>query len=277
MGAVVAVLFATGLPDAAAVTVVYPSAGNHVHSSNCPAGDGESHLAPDPVGSNEFFLLSGVSQAVKDELSSATADTSFSTWTFNYDTWATANGTIYIDVYKSVFYSNHSSGVDFHVRYVKGTGDPANLRWVQYVSPSSPFDPDQSYDVNTGQPIPGGNGPTPPANGGFIDPYPNDGADGGPFYWHGGEIASHTNGNNAFGNFDLEFIDHPRTFHPPISSNGMSFELYLVSWDGATTVNYLTGIQWGFEGACVPEPVTLGLVPLGLLAAWRYARRRLPA
>lgn len=259
-------------PAGYGLSIVYPTSANYNHSSLCPAGDGSSHLTPDPVqNAGEFFSLSSISNEVKSELGSG--DTSFSGWTFNYDTWLTASGTLYIDVYKSVFYSNHSSGAHFQARYVKGSGDPSTLRWVQYVDPDKPFDPDQLYNVNTG--LPGSNGPIAPANGGFIDPYPNDGTDGGPFYWHGGEISSYTSGADSFGGYDLKFVDHPRVFHPPTSTNGMDFELYLVSWDGAKTVNFLGGIQWGFEGACaVPEPATLGLCLAGLGAVIPLKKRR---
>ncbi|MBN2446052.1 MAG: PEP-CTERM sorting domain-containing protein [Phycisphaerae bacterium] len=248
------------------ITVVYPDSAHHTHSSTCPDGDGSSHLTPDPVeNAGEYFLLDNVSQETKNEL--ANGDTSFAGWTFKYDKWGSLNGTLNIDVYESLFYSNHSSGAHIQARYNRGENDPLNLRWVQFVTPENPFDPDQLYDVNTGLPV--SNGPIPPANGGFIDPYPNDGTDGGPFYWHGGEIGDYSFGADSFGAYDLKFVDWPRGFHPPVSSDGMQFQLYLTSWDGGTTVNFLDGIGWGWHGACVPEPATLVLTVLGALGLRR--------
>lgn len=256
------------------LTVVYPDSSHHTHSSTCPSGDGSSHLVPDPVeNADDWFILTSISQKIKDEL--ASGDTTFPGWTFNYNTntWGTANGTLFVDIYESVFYSNHSSGAHLQARYVKGSGDPTNLRWIQYVDPENPFDPDQLYDPSTGLPV--SNGPIAPADGGFIDPYTNDGTDGGPFYWHGGEIGNYTSASDAFGSFDLKFDDNPRVFHPPVSSNGMAFELYLVSWNGIKTVDFLGGIEWGFEGECVPDPASLTLSLIGLgCASWWFRRRK---
>jgi len=234
-------------------------------------GDGRSHLDPDPVhNASEFFLLSGVSQAARAEL--AGGDTDFSGWTFNYNTWGTANGTLHIDIYESLFYSNHSSGAIFQARYIKGQNDPSDLRWVQHVNPENPFDPDEEFDENTGRPV--SNGPIQPADGGFIDPYPNDGTDGGPFYWHGGEIGDYTSGSDEFGSYDLKFEDSPQGFHPPVSSDGMAFELYLVSWDADKTVDFLEGVQWGWQGACVPAPGAILLGGIGVcLVGWLRRRR----
>jgi len=261
----------------AGLTVVYPDSAHYKHSSNCPVGDGKSYLTPDPIkNSSEFFNLSGVSKDARDEL--ADGDTSFEGWTFDYtNKWCSANGTLYIDIYKSVFYGNHFSGAAFEARYIKGDGDPDKLRWIQYVAPEKPFDPDQEYDPVTGQPTTT-NGSIAPANGGFIDPYPNDTQDNGPFYCHSGttgdwSITNFTNGTNSFGEYDLRFEDYPRVHHPPVSSNGMSFELYLVGWNGSKQVDFLGGIQWGFHGACVPAPgaVLLGALGMGLVG---WMRRR---
>ena len=243
------------------IMVVYPGDAHHTHESFCPHGDGWSHLAPDPVeNDDEFFLLGGVSQEARDEL--ADGDTDFPGWAFDYDTkWGSANGTLNIDVYESYFWAEHNSGGRLQGRYNKVAGDPDNLRWIQYAVPEQPFDPD-------------GDGPIPPADGGLIDPYPNDGTDGGPFYLNSDEIGDYTGGADGFGPYDLKFYDAAHLPHPPTSSNGACFELYLVSWDGNNTVNFLDGIQWGFHGECVPEPASFALLALGGLAALRRRRMR---
>lgn len=245
----------------ATITIIKPPNpninANYVHSSTCPKSDGSSHLTPDPIKNpGEFFRITNVSQSIKDEL--VNGDTDFKGWTFDFkNDWDSASGKLYIDKYMSVFQSAHFSGAIFQARYIKGATDPVNIRWIQYVTPIKPFDPD-------------GTGPIPPASGGFIDPYPNDSQDNGPFYYHGGNtgtwsIKNYINGSDEFGNYDLKFKDYSRRKHPPVSTNGMNFELYLVAWDGNKHVDFLGGVEWGFVGSCTPEPCSLFLLSIGSL------------
>ena len=85
----------------------------------------------------------------------------------------------------------------------------------------------------------------------------------------------HTNGNNAFGAFDLEFRDFPQV---PVrvgdlAPNGLQFELYLVEWDlNNDNIFFLDGIQWGFTA--VPEPSTIVLSGMGLAIVVYVGLRR---
>jgi hypothetical protein len=240
----------------AAITVTYPQANSNFHTHQAFNGSLVSTLVPDPVANaNEFFLLNNVSQKARDEL--AGGDTAFAGWTFDYTTkWQnTATGNLTIDLYMARALGNAFGGAALQARYNKGANDPnMNLQWIQLVKPIGiPFDPDQIFSINTGATI--SNGTIAAANGEFIDPWPNDGTDGGPFYWNSGEFAANTNSADNFGNFSLKFSDRPQTALPPgIAKTGMLFELYLVNWDGRNQgrVEFLDGIQWGYE--LVPTP-----------------------
>ncbi len=256
----------------ASITVTYPSGANYLHRAF--NGEITSTLTPDPVANaNEFFLLNGVSQTVQDEISSG--DWEIGEWTFDYSSkWRnTATGNLTIDRYEAIAPANRQGGAVLQTRYTKGTADPTmNLQWIQLVTPiGGAFDPDQTYNPNTG--VPGVNGPINPANGAFIDPYPNDGSDGGPFYWNSDEIGGYTSSGDNFGTFDLKFFDRPRRTLPVGGTmRGYTFELYLVNWDGNSSghVEFLDGIQWGF--VVVPAPSTIGLAAFGSIFALRRRR-----
>ncbi len=255
----------------AGMVVVYPSAANHRHSLT--TGKIQSTLTPDPVfNAAEFFLLDNVSAAVKAEL--AGGDVAFPGWTFDYASkWKGVTGTLNIDRYTAEKPYPAFAGAALDARYQRASGDPARLRWIQFVQTIPPFafDPDETFDSLTGASV--GNGALPACVGAFIDPCGNDGTDGGPFYWNSAEIGNETSGTNAFGAFDLHFSDFPRV---PVSNtyrkNGLSFQLYLVEWDGARNVSFLDGIRWGFVG--VPEPPVLLIALLGLLLAAPWCRPR---
>lgn len=259
----------------AAITVTYPQANSNFHTHQAHYGSLTSTLVPDPVANaNEFFLLNGVSQKARDEL--AGGDTAFAGWTFDYTTkWQnTATGNLTIDLYMARALGNAFGGAALQARYNKGANDPnMNLQWIQLVKPIGiPFDPDQIFNIHTGATV--SNGTIPAANGEFIDPWPNDGTDGGPFYWHSGEIAGYTNSADNFGNFSLKFSDRPATALPPgVPKTGMLFELYLVNWDGRNQgrVEFLDGIQWGYE--LVPTPGTTALAAMGGVLVARRRRR----
>lgn len=259
----------------AAITVTYPQANSNFHTHQAFNGSLVSTLVPDPVANaNEFFLLNNVSQKARDEL--AGGDTAFAGWTFDYTTkWQnTATGNLTIDLYMARALGNAFGGAALQARYNKGANDPnMNLQWIQLVKPIGiPFDPDQIFSINTGATI--SNGTIAAANGEFIDPWPNDGTDGGPFYWNSGEFAANTNSADNFGNFSLKFSDRPQTALPPgIAKTGMLFELYLVNWDGRNQgrVEFLDGIQWGYE--LVPTPGATSLAAVGGFLISRRRRR----
>lgn len=263
-GALVIVSILACLTDVLAITVVYPTSGNHLHTAYDPAGsdgipppDSFVFLNPDPIQNpGEFFLLSAVSQVVKDEL--AAGDTAFPGWTFDY-TFSTLSGTMFVDEYKAQYLTDHVGGGLINTRYKKGAGDPANLRWIQLITTTNPL-----------------HGATSP----YIDPYPNDGTDGAPFYWHSGEIADHIAGAKDYGfgkDYDLHFKDFSRREHPlPIPFDPIKWraELYLVEWDGAKHVTFHDGIQWGWEMHPIPEPSTIFLLATGLAGYFGFVRYR---
>jgi hypothetical protein len=232
-----------------AFSIVHPTTANHKHEAY--EADSKVVLKPDPVTS-----LTSVSQALKDEL--AGGDTSFAGWTFDY-TFTSLSGTLYVDSYKAGYKAAHHGGGEINLRYKKGTEDPTNLRWVQLITTTNPL-----------------NGATSP----YIDPYPNDGSDGAPFYYHSGEIADHTNGSKDHGfgtNYDLHFYDYSSRIHPlpvPFSPISWTAQLYLVEWDGNKKVTFHNGIEWGWEMTPTPEPSSLLLMATGLVGGIVLYRRR---
>jgi len=202
---------------------------------------------------------------VKNEL--ASGDVSFSGYTFDYATeWRNpAMGNLIIDILKARKPYPAFAGANLDARYNKATGETekGQLRWIQLVTPSHTFDPDELFNTTTGQPI--SNGPLAACTGVFIDPCGNDGTDGGPFYFNSDEIATYTNGNDDFGNFNLRFVDFPAI---PVNSarnpTSLQFELYLTDYDPTNKkVYFLDGIPWGFVG--IPEPGSVYLFVIGLL------------
>jgi hypothetical protein len=244
---------------ALAISVVYPKAANHQHRADDPASPSDSYviLKPDPIHNGpDLFSLSSVSQALKDEL--AGGDTKFNGWKFDYG-FSSLSGTLYVDSYKAAYKGNHHGGGEINLRYKKGTNDPANLRWIQLITTTNPL-----------------NGAKSP----YIDPYPNDGTDKAPFYYHTGEIADHTGGSTNYGfgkDYDLHFYDFSSRIHPlpvPFSPITWLAELYLVEVENGKKVTFHDGIQWGWEMHPTPEPSSILLVGTGLIGYLGFMYRR---
>ena len=268
---VTSVLFLAAGVAQGQISVTYPPLGSHVHTAY--NGSTRSTLTPDPVtNANEFFLLPGVSNDVQNEISSGDWDSG--EWHFDYTSkWRnTAHGNLSVDKYNATAPFKAFGGAELQARYTKAAGDAdMNLQWIQLVKPVGfSFDPDETFNANTGAST--GNGPIAAANGMFIDPYPNDGTDGGPFYWNETEWPRFQNGSDNFGAFSLKFSDRPRVAVQLGETKSMLFELYLVNWDGNAngTVEFLDGIQWGFT--VTPTPGTLALFGMGSLLAVKRRR-----
>ena len=267
----VLIFFAWAYQAAEAVTLFYPSVGNHIHEAYDPAGSGKKPapdsriiLTPDPVANSaEFFLMAGVSQSIKDELANAGSEVDFTGWTFNYD-GTMLNGSFVVDQYKAKYLGAHYGGGEIEVRYKRGAGDPTNLRWIQLVTDNRPFDPDG----------PGPMGPyTPPVIDGDFDDQ--------PFYYLDTEIGDHSGGSTDWGfgrEYDLHFHDFSRRRHetpvpPEFDPIRWRAELYLVSWDADKTVTFHHGINWGWNMTPVPESPGLAPFSAALILLFIYRKR----
>lgn len=275
--------------QAEALVVTYtfqPTAANYKQSTDCPAGDGSSHLDPYPI-----TVIAAPTQALRDALgATAPAPASgpfYPGWTFNYNGGA-LHGTLWVDEYRSVFPGTHYSGANLYARYKKGEGDPANLQFIQLVSETPPFK----------------DAPNP-----HIDPWPQPrtqdqlskltpaqllalwnariayNTTNGPFYLTQAEMPLRQDGAYNWGgygkDYDREFNDRPRKNHPNSTATWKA-ELYLANLDATNHVlTVYEGIQWGFQGTCAttpvggPEPETLMLIAPALLAFAGIAYRRI--
>lgn len=231
--------------DVHGIIVVYPPPDHYRHVAFDPAGtpppDSFVFLNPDPIANaRDFFLLDSVSQALKNELDDtdgdgkSDGDTHFDGWTFDYS-FKSLSGTLYINTYEAEYKGDHWGGAEIDITYKKGPNDPETLRWIQLITTTHPL-----------------NGATSP----YIDPYPNDGTDGAPFYYYEGEVTD-----------PLHFYDFSSRTHPlpiPFAPITWRAELYLVEWDNAKKVIFHDGIQWGWEMHPIPEPSTIILLASGL-------------
>jgi hypothetical protein len=103
-----------------------------------------------------------------------------------------------------------------------GSNVPAGkqLQWVQVISKNVPL-----------------GGATSP----YLDPQPND--DTLPFYWTTAELPTYTSGRNLqFSDFSTRSVTTLASTDP-ITWNA---NLYLLDWDGGTTVNVYDGVNWGW-------------------------------
>ena len=155
-----------------------------------------------------------------------------------------APGTLTIDRYFA-WCQNSSGGAGLVARYDDGD------RIKDWVLPW-PFSINPSYrwiqEINTNKPLGGTTSP-------YIDPRPND--DKGiplPYYWTDPEVINkYTNGNNVFGDYDLQFRDFPSRRCTQFVT--WRADLFLVSenyftdpqGDPLHTITIYDGVAWGFN------------------------------
>ncbi len=115
------------------ITIVQPKGANAKKTSICSAKDGGNQLVPVPV----TYLAPASSKGLTAELTGG--DTKFASPPWTFKKGAALSGTLTVDIYRSKFKATHHSGGQISLRYVKGKGDPANLRWVQLINTSTPL------------------------------------------------------------------------------------------------------------------------------------------
>jgi hypothetical protein len=116
-----------------------------------------------------------------------------------------------------------SGGGSLGVTYDRGSALPAGrqLQWIQVITTNSPL-----------------GGTTSP----YLDPRPND--DNLPFYWTSAELPAQTSGNTV--SF-TDFSKRPPAELATTDPVDWNAALYLVDWDGGTSVNVHDGISWGWQ------------------------------
>ena len=146
---------------------------------------------------------------------------------------------------RAQYQNKDRGGAVFYLEYTPapGTSDPANIHWIQAVN--SRYGNSLSTHLD--------------------DPNKTDGV---PWYDSGG----------AAGN--TWFADIPSTpcVCPCCYSSDVDFQVFLavdnVTPTGTHNVDIYEGIWWGYDYECVPEPVTMLGVFMGLSCLGRYIRRR---
>ncbi|HET6429352.1 MAG TPA: hypothetical protein VFJ30_13130 [Phycisphaerae bacterium] len=180
-------------------------------------------------------------------------------WTFQWGD--DLNGTLTIDHYKA--YDTHRDGIcghgaQFSCHYFPADTDPDNLAWVQVFG--------ASYDKLG---IPSGTA--------IVDPFANDGTDDAPFYFSDLDDpkklyypASIPADSIIFG--DTPIFEH---YEDTAWSGWLRLNLFLASWDDAThELTIHDGIRWGYDGQCVPAPMSVVLGMIGLALVHRMRGRR---
>jgi hypothetical protein len=191
----------------------------------------------------------------------------FEDWSYSWS-GTSLLGTLAIDHYAAAHKEEgalcyHSASLA--ARYIPASGETA-IDWVQLFK--------ASYSKTTT------NGYLPP-NTWTVDPWPNDGTDGGPFYFSNkdnpysyytgsGGTNSQTAGTKYFG--DSPYF---RRLEVNPHTEEVNFYLLLCSADTASkTVVLYDAIQWGYDGTCIPEPTTSTLLGLGTLALVMARKRK---
>jgi len=180
-------------------------------------------------------------------------------WTFQWG--SNLNGTLTVDHYKA--YDKHTGiycrhGAEFSCHYVPHEDDPENLSWVQVFT--------ASYDklgISSGTMI--------------VDPFPNNGTDDAPFYFNEQHDPMDFYYPPTAPEGALIFGDTPGASHVEAEpfSVWLRLNLFLASWDDATphALKIHDGIRWGYDGVCVPAPMSVILGAIGLAMVYRLRRR----
>jgi len=183
-------------------------------------------------------------------------------WTFQWGDADDLNGTLTIDHYKA--YDTHKGaecrhGAEFSCHYMPAANDPENLAWVQVF--------EASYNKLG---IPAGTS--------IVDPFPNDGTDDAPFYFSDKDDPKKFYYPDTVPEGALIFGDTPGASHWEKDSYSvwLRLNLFLASWDDATPhdLTIHDGIRWGYDGECVPAPMSLVLGVIGLALVHRMRGRK---
>ena len=156
-------------------------------------------------------------------------------WTFAAAGADLTNGSLRVRTY-DVQGTDAQVGAEFHVQYVPGAGDPTeNIHWIQVVT--------DNHNVT--------NNPGHGNNENIVD-NPFSPAGRAPYY----DDGAAANGTHFY---DFAVRTDAKRNHTWIA------DLYLVVGPAANAPGQVTiysGIQWGWENTCIPEPSTYSLLLL---------------
>lgn len=142
-------------------------------------------------------------------------------------------------------------GVEFHLEYIAGQGDPTqNLHWIQVIKDNHAID-DSNNDQGHGT-----------AEAEVDNPYSLNARS--PYYDDGGAAVFSATGG--------DFYDFPGRLDDDKNHDWVA-ELMLVTGPGLVgnsanpgLITFLGGVRWGWENTAVPEPATMVLLAGGAMA-----------
>ncbi len=261
------------LPDGSPLVRTYdPCTGVTTGGTTLPDGGQVLHWEdPGDVGgvidALKWQFGTDVIHGYKDGASTTTPRDPSKIWSFGLG--SAVAGDLYIDQYLAIDSDGVQPGTGkaypgycFHgatlkAHFDKNADSPAHLGWVQLIM--------------TDHPQPG----IPSGAAMYVDPFPNDGTDDGPFYWNGTDHPIDISTYNLFS--DTSSRSHWEEWN---WSGHWRANLFLVSWDEATPrkLTIRDGIQWAWDGECVPEPSAVAVLIVGgaclvLLAARSRGRQ----